>query len=240
MPDGAHVQYEVVDAKAMRATATWRGIRIAVADWWGRFGLPSRVVFFGPDGAQCGVERERGHGDAVIWTATWHGGAMQGDSLLLDESGHLIAATTFAHGTGLDLWGGDAELGEIRPLRDGELHGAVLWGAVSALSAEDHFVAGRKHGPQRAWGADGQLEPGFPRFFVNDVAVDHVRYAAACTTDDRLRPYDPADDLPLRAQPPAVAAALARGADMAATFEIGPYLEAADRAWLALFKTEGE
>lgn len=60
---------------------------------------------------------------------------------------------------------------------------------------------GTPHGPHRRWSAFGELEAGYPKYFVSGVEVAASAYDEACDADPTLQPRRRSDDAPDRACP---------------------------------------
>lgn len=149
-----------------------------------------------PDGRLMYRSRYR-HGLQIAWQEQW------------GFTGRLVIRKRFVNGTGTDLWAGCSNRA----------------GDASALAEERHFVAGKRHGPERWWNPDGtiyseawlvegvehgiarewndagRLRRGFPRYFVRGERVTFRAYEQARRKDRTLPDRVEKDDLPRRTPP---------------------------------------
>jgi antitoxin component YwqK of YwqJK toxin-antitoxin module len=131
--------------------------------------------------------------------------------------GKLIGSYAMTHGTGLDLWrcemsNGRVYLSEARHLKNGNWHGFEWWFTEDErrLHSEHHFWENSQHGIERHWNAEGRLQRGYPRYWVNNKRVTKQQYLRARATDSSLPPFRESDSRPRRKFPPAVLAAMSR------------------------------
>ncbi|MBX3063782.1 MAG: hypothetical protein KF726_12450 [Anaerolineae bacterium] len=121
--------------------------------------------------------------------------------------GKLIGTYRMVHGTGLDVWRGGDEDGniyitEIHPMVDGELHGYQWWFKHDQiLNEENPYRKGLLHGIQRHWNLQDRLRRGYPKYWINGEQVTKRQYLRAARTDKTLPPFDPADNQPTRRFP---------------------------------------
>jgi hypothetical protein len=155
-----------------------------------------RAYEFHPSGVVSALERYaqgRLHGTCFQW----------------DEEGRLLGRYVLRNGTGLDVWRcrgptGRVQTSEVRTLQDGLRHGFEWWLRGRRLSSEAHFVAGKLHGIERSWTVKGKLEPGYPRYWVDDARVTKRQYLAAARRDRSLPPFRERDNRGGRSLPASV------------------------------------
>ena len=104
----------------------------------------------------------------------------------------------------MDVWcDDDGSIAESHPLVNGTLHGAQRWWATNdRVYEETWFVSGARHGVARRWTTTGDLEDGYPTFYLADAEISRESYMEAVNRDESLRPYLVSDDSPVR-KPPA-------------------------------------
>lgn len=174
-------------------------------------------------GKAHGFELEYDDSGRVIWVAQWEHGFMHGPAIQLDENGSPIIMTSFDQGRGVDIWMSCGEVSEVREMVDGVPHGFVRWGEPTRPWEEEHFFQGKRHGIFRQW-TEGNLEEGFPRFYVDDKPVSRSEYETARETEASLPPYRPEEDSNDRAMPQVVLDARKRAEELAAEFSLETYL----------------
>lgn len=152
------------------------------------------------------------HGTRYFWDSgvltnaePYFEGKMHGTCRQWDVEGTLLGTYELCHGTGVDVWRdrddrGRVTIVETHPLKDGKLHGFDRWWArENEVFEECHFVGGKRHGIERHW-TEGQLDDGFPRFWVEDRKVGQEEYMRAVAADPTLPEYRAEDDQPGREQ----------------------------------------
>lgn len=159
------------------------------------------------NGAKHGMEYSWDNDSSLSLAEPYHKGLVHGTARQWDSTGALMGTYTLTHGTGYDLWRQPAEKGgsfihEIHPMKDGLPHGYEWWlNEDRSLSEEIHWNKGRKHGVERNWGIEGNLEPGFPKFLIENREVNKREYLGAQAKDNSLPEYLKQDDSNTRTFP---------------------------------------
>jgi hypothetical protein len=123
------------------------------------------------------------------------------------RKGKLIGKFPMNNGTGVDLWWHDwpgrIHLSEVRYMRNGLLHGVEWWlnSNEKSVWSERWWRNGKKHGIERQWNYSGNLQKGFPKYFLSDSQVSRSDYLKASAQDPTLLPYRSVDNKPERSFP---------------------------------------
>lgn len=133
---------------------------------------------FDARGRRHGLECSRFENGATEWQVRWVRGSMHGTAQQVDEDGRALYRCKFDRGSGLDLWVQGTEIVELREIANNEPHGVERWGHPRLPYEEGFFLRGKRSGVFRRWiGAD--LEPGYPKFFIDDEEVSERDYLLA-------------------------------------------------------------
>lgn len=95
-------------------------------------------------------------------------------------------------------------------MKDGNPHGFEWWVCEDEASVwkEVHWKDGHRHGIERQWDHEGYLDPGFPKFHIDDVIVSKETYIERQKTGASLPRYAKEDDGNTRRFPADVVAAM--------------------------------
>ncbi len=132
------------------------------------------------------------------------------------RDGLLLGEYSMEAGSGWDLWwqtftGSSPILAEARCYRNGRRCGDEWWFlSADRLSAAACFWDDLRHGAEWRWGGSGNVERGFPRFWLQDQRVTKRVYLRAAKTDGRLLVPDVCDSEPWRTFPEVVCNAIQR------------------------------
>ena len=154
-------------------------------------------------GRRNGFEVSRFPNGAAEWQVRWVRGSMHGSAQQFDEGGRVLYRCRFHRGTGLDLWVQGSEIVELREVRNNERHGLERWGHPRLPYEESFFLRGRRAGVFRRWNGLG-LEPGFPKFFVDDEEVATADYLRVRTRRRELPVFLPVENWRVRPVHPAL------------------------------------
>ncbi len=161
------------------------------------------------------------HGMEYTWddgclelAAPYENGLPHGTARQWADDGTLMGSYALDRGTGYDLWrhrgeNGGHYISEIHSMKDGYPHGFEWWANEDQVTVwhELHWRDGR-HGIERQWDHKGNLDPGFPKFHIEDAVVDKKTYIERQKTDASLPRYAEEDDRNTRSFPDDVVAAM--------------------------------
>jgi len=140
------------------------------------------------------------NGPYLHLTEPHQNGLVHGTASQWAHDGTLMGTYTLLHGTGYDLWRnfdehGHLYLAEVHAMKDGGPHGYEWWVCVDqrTIFHEVHWKDGQRHGIERQWDED-KLDPGYPKFHVNDMAVGKDAYIEKRKADSSLPEYRVEDD----------------------------------------------
>lgn len=149
-----------------------------------------------------------GNGPYLHLSEPHENGLVNGTARQWAPDGALMGTYTLVHGTGYDLWRnfdehGRLYLAEVHAMKDGGPHGYERWLNEDQRSVwlEAHWKDGERHGIERQWDADGNLEPGDPKFYVNNSPVSKKTYIEKQKGDVSLPEYRVEDDRDARSFP---------------------------------------
>jgi antitoxin component YwqK of YwqJK toxin-antitoxin module len=144
-------------------------------------------------------------------------GLVNGTARQWAPDGTLMGTYTLVHGTGYDLWRnfdehGHLYLAEVHAMKDGGPHGYEWWMCEDQRTVflEVHWKDGKRHGIERHWVED-KLDPGYPKFHVNDAVVGEDAYIEKRKTDASLPEYRVEDDQNERSFPEEILKAMHSG-----------------------------
>lgn len=167
------------------------------------------------DGLKHGVEYYWYEPGCLTLAAPYENGLPHGTARQWADDGTLMGTYTLVHGTGYDLWrqqlgDGPLHISEIHSMKDGSPHGYEWWvnEDESSVWHEVHWREGRRHGIERMWDHEGNLDEGYPKFHVEDAVVGKETYIERQKTDGSLPPYAEIDDRNTRRFPDEVVAAI--------------------------------
>jgi len=142
-----------------------------------------------------------GNGPYLHLTEPYENGLVNGTASQWAPDGTLMGTYTLLHGTGYDLWRnfdehGHLYLAEVHAMKDGGPHGYEWWLSEDHRTVwkEVHWKDGQRHGIERLWDHEGNLDSGYPKFHVADAIVDKETYLAARQADPTLPEYRRQDD----------------------------------------------
>lgn len=163
------------------------------------------------DGRKHGMEytwEDDGDGPYVHLAAPYENGLPHGMANQWAADGALMGTYTLDHGTGFDLWRNFDEHGrlyvaEVHSMKDGYPHGYEWWvnGDQHSVWHEIHWKDGERHGIERMWDHEANLDPGYPKFHIRDSIVDKKTYIAKQQGDTGLPKYLAMDDRDKRSFP---------------------------------------
>lgn len=166
------------------------------------------------DGVKHGMEYSWDDG-CLNLAEPYENGLVHGTARQWADDGSLMGTYTLDRGTGYDLWrqqlkGQRLHVCEIHTMKDGYPHGFEWWVNEDQRTVyhEMHWRDGR-HGIERQWDDEGNLDPGFPRFHLQDTVVDRETYMERQKSDATLPPYAAEDDKNTRTFPDDAIAAIA-------------------------------
>ena len=167
------------------------------------------------DGQKHGMEYSWYEPGCLTLSAPYENGLPHGTARQWSDDGTLMGTYTLTRGTGYDLWRDSDEDGrihtaEIHSMKDGSPHGFEWWlcDDRGTVWREVHWKDGRRHGIERQWDYEGNLDAGFPKFHIEDDVVGKQTYIERQRTDASLPPYDEKDDKNPRIFPDDVLAAI--------------------------------
>ena len=144
-------------------------------------------------------------------------GLEHGTTYQWSHTGDFIGSYTMERGTGWDIWRGRYEddeptVSELRRYVDGKRHGPEWWvnDDQESVRKEEIYWEGLKHGVERRWDWDGNLDSEHPKYWIHGEEVDGHAYNEASVNDPTLPPFRIEDKLPQRTFPLEVAVHLAR------------------------------
>lgn len=162
------------------------------------------------DGRQHGMKYywdDDGDGLYLHLAAPYENGLPHGTAKQWTADGTLMGTYTLVQGTGYDLWRnfdehGRLYLAEAHSMKDGGPHGYEWWLGEDQRTVwkEVHWVNGERHGIERVWGED-KLDPGYPKFHVNDAVIGKDAYIEKQKGDAGLPEYRVEDDRSERSFP---------------------------------------
>lgn len=182
--------------------------------------------FYDEDGAlmiETPVRDGQKHGTEYSWyepgcltlAAPYQNGLPHGTARQWADDGSLIGTYTLDRGTGYDLWRHRGEscghyISEIHSMKDGSPHGFEWWVNEDQVTVwhEVHWREGHRHGVERQWDHEGNLDADFPKFHLEDDIVDKETYVERQKTDASLPRYAEEDDGNTRSFPDDVVAAM--------------------------------
>ena len=189
--------------------------RKSESQFWLKGKLVGRASWY-PNGGPClavGLRRNVAHGyqieyhegtpSGVSYAEPFVGGRVHGLAKQFDVDGHLVLASPFVHGTGIDYWcDQNGRLAEEHPVIDGRISGCERWwnGDGKSVFSETHYREGLRHGVVREW-SGRKLRNGFPMFFLRGRVVSLRRYLRAQKSDESLPQYRAEEDRPQRRLP---------------------------------------
>lgn len=211
IPESAREIVEATFASGLTRSAFYEldGERVGFRCWDEGGSLAMEYALRG--GVMHGPFRTFWNSGQVHEEATYVDGKEHGVTRQYDADGALIGSYTMDHGTGVDLWFERAGvLAEERHYRDGLRHGYERWwwDDNAMVWKEKHYRQGEPHGIFRQWNDQGRLRRGFPRYFVGGKQLTKRQYERARRADPTLPPFLTEDNLPSRALPQALRAAL--------------------------------
>jgi hypothetical protein len=163
----------------------------------------------------------RPHGTVYCWdepgtlvsAEPYADGLAHGTARQWDDRGRLVGSYRMVRGTGWDLWrdpgrdGGPPTLSEAVHYEAGQPHRFEWWfDGDGTVWWERHWCRGEWHGGWRGSGA-GRAGCGVATRGTSSGGerVTKRQYLRACAADPSLPPFRPADQVPARTFPPAVA-----------------------------------
>lgn len=148
----------------------------------------------------------------LLSATPYENGVEHGTAYQWGHSGRLIGTYTMEHGTGIDLWWQEREDGSITLTEVYYMHAGLGHGYVwhfhepGKLRSEQRWHQGKQHGIERRWRWQrGNLERGYPRYWVQDERVTKRQYLRAMKSDPNLPPFRQEENLPEREFPPEIA-----------------------------------
>lgn len=195
---------QVVFFRVMECVLDGRVVGQRAYDWDGKLRIETPIR----DGKK--------HGREYIWSETgalesvepYRDGKRHGLAKQYGRKGNLIGTYRFIHGTGFDIWRWEQEDGstfvsEVFTVQDGTLHGYEWWLNADQRSVwhERHWQRGRLHGIERMWNENGRLKRGYPKYWVQDRAVNKRVYLRSAGRDESLPKYRDSDNHPQRTFP---------------------------------------
>lgn len=157
-----------------------------------RGGRPHGMKYYWDDG---------GGGPYLHVAEPYENGVVHGTARQWAPDGRLMGTYTLIHGTGYDLWRdinehGQLYIAEVHAMKDGGPHGYERWVGEDQRTVwrEVHWKDSQRHGIERQWDHEGNLDPGYPKFHIHDSIVDKESYLAAQRADPELPEYLAEDD----------------------------------------------
>lgn len=152
-------------------------------------------------GKKHGVEYSWYEPGCLTLAAPYENGLPHGTARQWADDGSLMGTYTLDRGTGYDLWrehlpGGRLHICEIHTMKDGMPHGFEWWVNEDQATVwrEVHWREGQRHGIERHWNHEGNLDAGFPKFHLKDDIVGKQTYMEQQQTDSTLPRYAEEDD----------------------------------------------
>ena len=203
IPASAEERVSAVDkAGAKSQSEFWLNGKLVGRAHWNPDGTPSIAVGM-RNGALYGHQITY-HDDGTLYAEPLVDGLLHGLAKQYDPRGRLLLVSPFRHGTGTDFWCDErGRLAEEHPLLHGKPSGIERWWVEDQRSiySETQWLDGEWHGVARQWTTGGELDAGFPRFFVRGTKVSKRTYLQTARTDPSLLRYRTADDCPEREVP---------------------------------------
>lgn len=156
------------------------------------------------------------HGREYIWNEDgslesvepYYQGKLHGLARQYGRKGKVIGTYRCVHGTGFDIWRQELEDGsivisEIHSLQDGRPHGYEWWPREDQRSVwhERHWQQGTVHGIERVWNNKGNLQRGYPKYWIQGRTVRKSVYLKAAKEDETLPTFREKDNRPQRQFP---------------------------------------
>ncbi len=167
------------------------------------------------DGMKHGIEYSWYEPGCLTLAAPYESGLPHGTARQWAVDGSLMGTYRLDRGTGYDLWreqlsDGPLHVCEIHTMKDGNPHGFEWWVSEDQITVwkEVHWREGHRHGIERQWDHEGNLDAGFPKYHLEDDIVDRETYMERQKTDTALPLYAKADDKNTRTFPDDAIAAM--------------------------------
>jgi hypothetical protein len=180
-----------------------RGGRVTAVvflDAWTRYTLPGVIACRNAVGRPHGPQLELEDG-RLTFVKRFEDGVLRSAEQIAPDGG-TWCRSRFVDGFGTEVrFHPDGSLWELEWRMDGRLWTYRQGPVTRPLEEVILLDGGTPHGPHRRWSALGELEAGYPKWFVSGVEVAGPDYDRARAADPTLRPRLAADDVPERSAP---------------------------------------